>query len=205
MEPEAAEPERPIRAHEPPAKEIGLVPAYAAAYADVLPKSHREALRSAAIVYLDQCYDALREGKPGESYADTAIAWFLPSRYEHYYDGRFARDWTITVGIVGWKLAQSDELKLSCVAEELALWALIKQAEVQLEIHDEVSDKRAWGDFRDFALEDEDFLFLFTPEFDGIEETEWARQHAVVGLKFSEWFQPFDSGSHGAPHPFTLD
>ena len=67
------------------------------------------------------------------------------------------------------------------------------------------SDEPAWSDFRDLVFEDEGFLFVFNPEFDGIEETEWARQHAVVGLKFSEWFRPFDPTSHGAPHPFTLD
>jgi hypothetical protein len=27
-------------------------------------------------------------------------------------------------------------------------------------------------------------------QLDGIEETEWAREHAVVGLKFNEWFRP---------------
>jgi Domain of unknown function (DUF1905) len=40
---------------------------------------------------------------------------------------------------------------------------------------------------------------------DGIEETEWARQHAVVDLQFNEWFHPFDPASHGVPHPFNLD
>jgi len=30
-------------------------------------------------------------------------------------------------------------------------------------------------------------------------------KHAVVGLKFTEWFQPFDTASRGAPHPISLD
>jgi len=189
----------------PPAKEVGKLPPFAAAYVDVLPASHREALRDAAVTYLDECFSAIAEGEPGQSYADTPIGSYLPSRYEQYYDGRFARDWMTTVAVVGWKLAQRGEVTLACVAEELALFALIRQARVLLDLGERESDEQAWSDFRDLVFEDEDFLFLFNPELDGIEETEWAHQHAVVGLKFNEWFQPFDPTSHGAPHPFSLD
>lgn len=195
----------PVKLRRPPAKDVGKPPPFAAAYADVLPVSHREALRGAAITYLDECFSAIAEGQPGEGYADTAMGGYLPSRYEHYYDGRFARDWATAVAVVGWKLAQPGELTLACVAEELALFALIRQAQTLLDLHEEENNERAWSDFRDLAFEDEDFLFLFNPELDGIEETEWARQHAVVGLAFNEWFQPFDPASHGAPHPFNLD
>jgi hypothetical protein len=107
--------------------------------------------------------------------------------------------------VVGWKLAQPGDVTLACVAEELALFALIRQAQMLLDLRERENDEQAWNDFRDLAFEDEDFLFLFNPEFDGIEETEWARQHAMVGLKFNEWFRPFDAASHGAPHPFSLD
>jgi hypothetical protein len=194
-----------VKLRRPPAKEVGKLPPFAAAYADVLPASHREALRDAAITYLDECFSAIAEGEPGQSYADTPIGSYLPSRYEQYYDGRFARDWTTTAAVVGWKLAQPGEVTLACVAEELALFALIRQARMLLDLRERESDEQAWSDFRDLVFEDEDFLFLFNPEFDGIEETEWARQHAVVGIKFNEWFRPFDPASHGAPHPFNLD
>jgi hypothetical protein len=107
--------------------------------------------------------------------------------------------------VVGWKLAQLGDVTLACAAEELALFALIRPGQVLLDLRELESIKEAWGDFRDLVFEDEDFLFLFNPEFDGIEETEWARQHSVVGPKFNEWFQPFDATSHGAPHPFSLD
>jgi hypothetical protein len=107
--------------------------------------------------------------------------------------------------VVGWKLAPPGNGALACAAEEGALFALIRHAQLLLELRELQNDERAWSDFRDLVFEDEDFLFLFNPEFDGIEESEWAREHAVVGLKFNEWFQPFDAGSHGAPHPFKLD
>jgi hypothetical protein len=195
----------PVRPRKPPAKAVGEPPPFAAAYADVLPESHREALRDAAITYLDECFSAIAEGEPGQSYADTPIGSYLPRRYEQYFDGRFARDWATTIAVVGWKLAQPGDVTLACVAEELALFALIRQAQMLLDLRERENDEQAWNDFRDLAFEDEDFLFLFNPEFDGIEETEWARQHAMVGLKFNEWFRPFDAASHGAPHPFSLD
>jgi hypothetical protein len=106
--------------------------------------------------------------------------------------------------VVGWKLAEPGDVALACLAEELALFALIRQAQVLLD-REEENDEQAWSDFRDLAFEDEDFPFPFNPEVDRIEETDWARQHAVVGLKFNEWFRPFDPPRHGAPHPFSLD
>ena len=200
-----SEEDGPLRLRRPPAKDVGTPPPYAAAYADVLPEPLREALRDAAIIYLDECFSTIADGEPGQSYADTPIGSYLPQRYEHYYDGRFARDWATTVAVVGWKLAQPSDVTLACVAEELALFALIRQAQVLLDLRELENDEQAWSDFRDLVFEDEDFLFLFNPEFDGIEETDWAREHAVVGLKFNEWFRPFDAASHGAPHPFALD
>jgi hypothetical protein len=45
----------------------------------------------AAITYLDDCFSTIADGEPGQSYADTPIGSYIPSRYEQYYDGRFAR------------------------------------------------------------------------------------------------------------------
>jgi len=60
----------------------------------------------------------------------------LPPRYSYYYDASFAREWTTTVAVVGWKLAQPDKPRLACVAEELALNALIREAVTHLEMRD---------------------------------------------------------------------
>jgi hypothetical protein len=37
---------------------------------------------------------------------------------------------------------------------------------VQLDIADEESDPRAWSDLRDVVFEDEDFLWLYSPELE---------------------------------------
>lgn len=58
--------------------------------------------RRGAIVYLDECHETLHQLGPGDSYADSAIGRYLPRRYDHYYDGCFARDWVVAVTVVGW-------------------------------------------------------------------------------------------------------
>jgi hypothetical protein len=55
-------------------------------------------------------------------------------------NGRFVRDWATTVAVVGWKFAQPGDVALVCVAEELALFALIRQAQVLLELRESDSD-----------------------------------------------------------------
>ena len=80
---ESAEDPDTVKLGKPPAKVVGKPHPYAAAFADVLPEAHCQALRDAAIVYLDECFSALAEGEPGQSYADTVIGSYLPRRYEH--------------------------------------------------------------------------------------------------------------------------
>jgi hypothetical protein len=68
----------------------------------------------------------------------------------------------------------------SFVAGELALWGLIKRAEVQFEIADGESDAGAWSDFLEFVFENKDFLWLYNPDLDGVEEPDWGRARFVL-------------------------
>jgi len=189
-----------------PPKDCGPAQPFATHFKDVLTESHREALRAASVIYLEECYDALRSTPPEASFEDTAITAYLPLRYAHYYDGLFAKEWTTTVAIVGWKLAQRGRPRLACVAEELALNAIVREANAYLEIHDQESDTAAWDDFRDLAFEDEDYRYLFDPAFDGIEsDAEAAERLTLVGLPFPEWFKPFSPTESGMPHPLCLE
>jgi hypothetical protein len=67
----------PVTLRRPPAKTIEKPPPYAIAYANVLPESHREALRDAAIAYLDECFSAIADCEPGQSYANTPSGTLL--------------------------------------------------------------------------------------------------------------------------------
>jgi hypothetical protein len=66
-----------LKLRRPSAKTVGKPPPYAIAYANVLPESHREALRDAAIAYLDECFSAIADGEPAE--LREHAEWQLPA------------------------------------------------------------------------------------------------------------------------------
>jgi hypothetical protein len=45
-------------------------------------EGYREALRDAAIAYLDECFSAIADSEPGRSYANTPSGSYLPLRIE---------------------------------------------------------------------------------------------------------------------------
>jgi hypothetical protein len=177
---------------------------YAHAYREVLADAQRSALENASVVYVDECFHALEAAKPGELLTDTAIDLHLPDRYAHHYGQGFGRRWTVTVVTVGWKLGQPRRVRLSCVAEELALNALVEHAKFHLELHGIPDSERGWDDFYEWAFEDEDWRYLFDRSMDGIEDDPDIQQKfALVNLEFPKWFEPF-AASYPRPHPFAL-
>ena len=95
------------------------------------------------------------------------------------------RSWIWTILLVrpgNWRLAN--------VGEELALHALIDQAEAVLEAAGEDPDL---GDFREAAIEDLDCLLLFDLRFDGFEDSPVADRLGMTNLRFEDWFKPFRS------------
>jgi hypothetical protein len=75
---------------------------------------------------------------------------------------------------------------------------LIEEAESILEVRDEEAD---FGDFRELAFKDEDYLMLFDMAWDGIEDSDLGRQVRVMNLAFDEWFEPFYEGI--PVHPYV--
>ena len=109
----------------------------------------------------------------------------------------------MTVLTVGYKLAQPEPPVplLSCIAEELALRALIEEAK---EVLDQDGMERAFGLFEDEAFQDADHEFLFMPEADGIEDSAEGVQLGIGHLRFDEWFTPFLNAS-AQVHPYCTD
>ncbi len=75
----------------------------------MLLASHLEALRNAAITYLDECFSAIAEGQPVQSYADTPIGSYLPSRYEHYLRRSLRTRLGNHGAVIRWRLGQPGE------------------------------------------------------------------------------------------------
>jgi len=170
---------------------------YAAAYAHVLPEDHREALRAGAEMVVDHIFEDLQSAD-GARPEWIWLSAFLPDAYLHRYDVMFAQRFLVSAVSVGLKLAQSKPAILCSVAEELALNAIIDQAEVWLELDGKRAD---FDEFRSRVYEDWDFELLFDPEIDGFQYSGVVAEFAMANLAFKDWFKPFDN----APpvHPYT--
>jgi len=155
---------------------------------DALPRSHRDALLDAIDMLVDEsCADvaALLEG---EDFAHLAMADSLPPQYLHRYNPVFAKQFLTCIIVVGWKLRAPGYTPLACVAEELALAALIQRAKALLETEGEVPD---FGAFEDSVFEDADFEQLWHPKLDGLSDSELGRFLGMASLNFKDWFKPF--------------
>lgn len=128
------------------------------------------------------------------------IADALPRKYLPRYDFLFAKEFVVCVSTVIWKLQSPDHQQLACVAEELALNAIINQAQVDLELRGLEADL---DDVYEEAFQDSDFEFLFDPKFDGIEESEMAEFSGMANLRFEDWFKPFANVPY--VHPYVAD
>lgn len=91
----------------------------------------------------------------------------LPEAYANRYASfDFLKNWSVTLSIVGWKLAQPERHPLTNVAEELALHSMIEDA-IAYVVDREPQQLEAKGpliDLYDGAFEDTDFIVLFDIE-----------------------------------------
>jgi hypothetical protein len=147
------------------------------------------ALRHAVIVATDEAFmDVVEAAAAIAGGTELTSARFLPDRYRHLYDFEFMKYWTITLGVMGFKLAQARPLPISCLAEGLALHSFIRTAEQRAE---EFGTAVPALDGLWPALGSAEFLTLFDPT-------------ATVpdGLHFDRWFAAFDHHTSGVSSPF---
>lgn len=157
-----------------------------------------EALRSATAILLDRFFTDVSHLEGGGDFQDTAMAGYLPPIFLPKYTSVFAKQFLICVAMVGWKLVQPEPSRLGCVGEELALHGIIEEAGAILEVRFLDADL---GNFQELAFDDTDFLMLFEPAFDGIEDSDIGSEMGVGHLAFEDWFKPF---YHGVPHPYLI-
>lgn len=173
------------------------------AYSDVLQPALQTALETAGNALIDQFFeDICTITSAGNAvtgaFAESYMAEFLPRRYLARYTTLFAKRFLVCLTIVTWKLAQPQRVPLSCVGEQLALRALIRQAELTL-ARDGVQPD--FGAFRLAVQTDHNLEALFDDAKDGIEV---AQEHAH--LAYPAWFSPLSAGAqNGRPdtvHPY---
>lgn len=152
------------------------------------PPRKREALLTGACILLDQLREDLAHLDGGGDVTGTNMIEFLPPGFAHRYSAQFAHQFMACALAVGRKLVQPGFRRPESVGEELALHAVIAQAEAVLVAGGEDSDLE---DFREAATEDFDCLLLFERRFDGFEDSLAAESLGTSNLRFEDWFKPF--------------
>jgi len=153
-----------------------------------LPESHWKALYEANTILIDEVLEDLTDLRAGTGFEHLGIADYLPPRYLTRYDDEFLRRFLMCLTSVGLKLRLPGFHPLGCVAEELALHAMIERARELLEEDGEEDDYSAW---EDYAFEDADFELLYDDVMDGIEESPVGRRLGMAPMGFHDWFVPF--------------
>jgi hypothetical protein len=169
------------------------------AYEDVLSLEHRLALGEAANELISTTIsDLVNSDETTWTNDNWLIGDMLPPRYIPRYNGEFARKFFVCLVTVVWKLGQPLPMRPSCVAEELAVYVLMQEAEALAEMAENELD---FDDFRDAFFEDLDFEWLYANAADGIESAEAAEEVGMVNLAFKDWFTRF--GPDGPSDTYT--
>jgi hypothetical protein len=155
---------------------------------EALSPSHLHAVLSAIDMLMDEGYEDIAALLDGEEFAQVGMADYLPPRYLNRYTSLFAKEFLTCLIVVAWKLRAPGYTPMACVAEELALAAIIERAKALLEADGEAAD---FTDFEDNVFEDMDFEQLWDLSLDGLSDSDLGRKLGMASLNFKDWFKPF--------------
>jgi hypothetical protein len=96
------------------------------AYADILTPREQQALAEACDWLIDHAFDERERVEKPQDVLDSVVGEYLPTRYVYRYTPHFYKKFAVCVITVAWKLAQSEYMRLSSLAEELAARAIIQ-------------------------------------------------------------------------------
>ena len=146
---------------------------------DLLPPAHQRVVIAAASFVVDEAFEDLRNlppaalprpGHPPKAvplpFDDLATSIYLPRRYARQYTEGFLRQFLVCLVVVGEKLVLPEWPGLACVAEELALRAILSAAVAILETQGPPVGPAPLGPFTEFEdrlVDDLDFENLFWP------------------------------------------
>lgn len=129
----------------------------------------------------------------------------LPARYLHRYTPMFARRFLIAATILGHRLTQPGWVAPWSTAEALALHVAKSKAELLLELGEVLESekvKEIFEVFDEFAFEDADHEWLYTPD----DDDEDSDGSGIGALAFEEWFRPYTHLTDAeALHPYLAE
>ncbi|HEY7031029.1 MAG TPA: recombinase family protein [Thermomicrobiales bacterium] len=163
----------------------------------------REAIRRASIFVIDCLFlDLESVGQEGWDVATSFFGACLPRRYRRRYTPDFLRRFFVCVVVAARNLAQAEPAPVACLAEALAVRAIVDTARVRLEREGRTLDGAA---VEEEVLEDRDFEYLFDPAQDGVEDSFFGRFVGMEPLGIAHWFVPYGDGTRGDVHPYAAD
>ncbi|MFH9422399.1 hypothetical protein [Streptomyces sp. NPDC017529] len=129
----------------------------------------------------------------------------LPDRYALQYNAQFARRFLVTAVAMTTRFTHGSFQQLSCLAEELALRLLLREASVSLETFGLMGEgvAAALEAFSANVYEDMDHEWLYDDSMDGIDEDVAGEAIGVAPVVIGSWFAPFDKGRY--VHPYAGD
>ena len=160
---------------------------------DATSPGERAMLRNALQALIDLLFD-LYAALPASGAAPTGfrhdgLLTFPPS-YLDRYDRLFVRRAIVAAASLGQKLAGAGWFDLGSTMEEMLFGTIMESVQnTDVEIGD------VFDDLEESVFQDLDYEMLFSPQFDGIENTDTAAQYAHANLRFDEWFAPFPNTS----------
>jgi hypothetical protein len=160
---------------------------------DATSPAEREMLRSALSSLIDLLFDlhaALPESGPAPAGFKHDGLMVFPPAYVGRYDRPFVRRAIVAAASLGQKLAGPGWFDLASTMEEILFGTIMESVQnTDIEIGD------VFDDLEESVFQDLDYELLFSPQFDGIENDEFAERYAFANLRFDEWFAPFPNTS----------
>ncbi|HEX3456950.1 MAG TPA: hypothetical protein VHR97_03260 [Candidatus Baltobacteraceae bacterium] len=127
---------------------------------------------------------------------------YFPRRFGRDYDLDFHRKLLATAAKVALDLANNEYTYPACTAEELVLYAIVREWRSLLELTGIAGSSR--DDLTEYLFEDLDFEYLFDNEMDGIEDEPLAHKIAGMDVRtIADWFVPFNDSR--IVHPYAVD
>jgi len=155
----------------------------------------REQLSAAFEMVLDGFTTDVEGLAEGDRFEDTLMWTHLPDTFLDRYDVRFAVRFLLGVALVRERLADGAAFPATCVAEELALNAVLRTAIADAAEMGDVSVADRLEAFAERVLPDSDFALLFDREMNLSREQ--ALTLGASHLWYEDWFRPFSVSSPG--------
>ena len=173
-----------------------------------LSSKEREALLAGSTILINSLFDEYSkvDNWKRETIFLTRLGKHLPRTYFSHYTPLFFKQFGACVISMAWKFAQPKPLLPSSVAEQLAGWAILQEAqEILKQENPDENMEEATPELHMFTsryFPDRGFLLLFDPSHDGRDVVSSAALTPQPSLTFEEWFCPFP-GRTQSVHPYA--